>query len=92
MTMKKAAGQWMAAEMWKEPVMLHLNLCEEDYLTINGNIVIEVSAVSGKYANLSIDAPKDIPILRGKVLERSGGKRPACLDEKPRKKPTFSNG
>jgi len=72
--------------------MLHLNLCEDDYLTINGNIVVKVSAISGKYANLAIDAPKEIPILRGRVLERSGGQRPACVDAQPRKQQPFSTG
>jgi len=66
--------------------MLNLNLCEQEYLTINGNIVIKVRAVGGRYTSLSIDAPKEIPILRGKVLERGGGTRPACVDAPPRKK------
>ena len=66
--------------------MLHLNLGQEEYLTINGNIVIKLRAVEGKHAYLSIDAPREIPVVRGKVLERSGGKRPSCVDEvSPRK-------
>jgi len=66
--------------------MLNLNLCQEDYITINGNIVIKLRSVEGRYAALSIDAPREIPILRGKVLERGGGQRPACVDAPPRKK------
>ena len=59
--------------------MLNLSLLPEEYLTINGNIVVQVSRVSGDRAYLSIDAPREVPIVRGTVLEREGGERPACL-------------
>jgi len=60
--------------------MLHLNLAEEEYLTINGNITVKVRAVEGKRACLSIDAPREVPVVRGALLERTGGKRPPCVD------------
>ncbi len=70
--------------------MLHLNLCQEEYFTINGNITIKVRAVEGKRAYLSIDAPREVPIVRGTLLERGGEKRPACVDAVPprKKRPT----
>ncbi len=64
--------------------MLHLYLRQEEYFTINGNITVEVRAVSGKRACLVIYAFREIPIVRGAVLERGGGKRPACLDARPK--------
>lgn len=60
--------------------MLHLHLRQDEYFVINSNITIEVKAVSGKQVHLVVDAPREIPIVRGAVLERSGGKRPECLD------------
>ena len=59
--------------------MLKLTLVPEEYLTINGNIVLQVTRVAGGRVNLAIDAARDVPIVRGKVLERDGEARPACL-------------
>jgi len=59
--------------------MLKLAMHTEDYLTIGNDIVIRLSEINGKRADIVIDAPKSIPIIRGKVLERAGGKRPKCL-------------
>ncbi len=59
--------------------MLKLSMLPEEYLTVNDNIVVQVTRVAGGRAYLAVDAPKDIPIMRGKVLERTGGERPACL-------------
>lgn len=59
--------------------MLKLSLCPEEYLTINGDIVVQLTRVSGGRAYLSIEAHRSIPIVRGEVLEREGGARPACL-------------
>ena len=33
--------------------------------------------------------PREMPIVRGAVLERSGGQRPACLAPPPKKKPRY---
>lgn len=60
--------------------MLNLALYPEEYLTINGDIVVQLSRVAGGRAYLSIEADRSIPIVRGEVLERAGGARPACLD------------
>ena len=66
--------------------MLKLTLLPEEYLTINDSVVIQLKRVAGGRADLAIDAPREFPILRGTVLERSGGQRPGCLAPPPRKK------
>ncbi len=57
--------------------MLSLNLKDGEYLTIGQDIVIQVFTTST--IRLSIQAPKDVTILRGEVLERNGEARPDCL-------------
>jgi len=59
--------------------MLKLSLLTDEYIIINHNIVIQLSRVAGGRAYLAVDASKEIPIVRGAVLEREGGQRPACL-------------
>lgn len=59
--------------------MLKLSLLPEEYLTINGDIVVQLSRVAGGRAYLAIEADRSVPIVRGEVLERQGGERPACL-------------
>lgn len=66
--------------------MLKLSLLPEEYLTIDDSIVVQLSRVAGGRAYLGIDAARDIPIVRGEVLERQGGKRPACLQPPSGKK------
>ena len=46
---------------------------------------MQFDRLSGDRVHLIISAPKEVPILRGDVLERRGGKRPDCvLDLSPR--------
>lgn len=59
--------------------MLKLTVLPEEYITINENIVIKVERVAGGKVNLAIHADKNIPVVRGKVLERDGADRPDCL-------------
>lgn len=59
--------------------MLKLTLLPEEYLTINGGIVVQLMRVAGGRADVAIEAPRSVPIVRGAVLEREGGKRPDCL-------------
>ena len=66
--------------------MLKLSLLPDEYLVINDSIVVQLSRVAGGRADLAIDAPKSVPIVRGAVLERNGGMRPGCLAPPPRKK------
>ncbi|MDE7218996.1 MAG: carbon storage regulator [Oscillospiraceae bacterium] len=59
--------------------MLKLTLLPEEYLTIGDSIVVQLIRVAGGRADLAVEAPRSVPIIRGAVLERSGGQRPACL-------------
>ena len=63
----------------KEIAMLKLSLLPEEYLTIGGSTVVQLSRVAGGRAYLSIEADRSVPIVRGELLEREGGTRPACL-------------
>ena len=64
--------------------MLCLNLNQGEYMTIGEDIVVQLYHISGDRCKLMIEAPRELTILRGEVLERNGGKRPSCLAEGPR--------
>jgi len=64
--------------------MLCLNLTPGEYMTIGDNVVVQLDRVSGDRCKLLIDAPREVSVLRGEVLERSGGERPSCVVEGPR--------
>lgn len=68
--------------------MLKLTLLPDEYLTVGNNIVVQLLRVSGGRADVAIEAPRAVPVVRGAVLERQGGKRPACL-EPPKKKARY---
>lgn len=55
--------------------MLQLSLRPGEYLTIHGDIVVQLAQLSGSRAFLRVEADRSIPIVRGKVLERSGAPR-----------------
>ena len=57
-------------------------------MTINDNIVVQVFKESGPGFRMSIKAPREIPIVRGKVHEREGGQRPEGLQSKRHKSPS----
>ena len=59
--------------------MLCLNLNQGEYLTIGEDVVVQLDSISGDRCKLVINAPKEIAVLRGKVLERNGGQRPECV-------------
>ena len=63
--------------------MLQLSLRPGEYLTIHGDIVVQLAQLSGSRAFLRVEADRSIPIVRGKVLERSGAPRPECLASLP---------
>ena len=65
--------------------MLKLTLLPDEYVTI-GDIVVQLVRVAGGRADIAIDAPRTVPIVRGAVLERNGGQRPACLAPPPKKR------
>lgn len=59
--------------------MLCITMRKGDYFTIGEDIVIQFDHLSNERVHLTINAPRDVPIVRGDVLERSGGARPGCV-------------
>lgn len=64
--------------------MLSLTISPGDYVTIGDNIVLQFDHMTGGRCDLVIQAPRELLILRGEVLERSGAKRPDCVFETSR--------
>ena len=52
--------------------MLSLQLKSGDYLTIGDDIAVQIFQQSGSAFSVAVKAPREIPILRGEVLEREG--------------------
>ena len=65
--------------------MLSLQLKTGDYMTIGEDVVVQLDRISGDRCKLMIQAPRDMTILRGEVLERTGGERPDCIVDGPRR-------
>ena len=57
--------------------MLSLQLKDGEYLTIGEDIVIQV--FTNSTIKMAIQAPREVPIVRGEVLERNGDRRPDCV-------------
>lgn len=71
--------------------MLRLNVKRGEYITIGDNTVVQVLPDGGQ-ATLLIDAPREVPIWRGTLLEEQGVERPKVLDrEIPPKREKKSN-
>jgi len=71
--------------------MLCLTLLPGEYLTIGDDVVVQVDRMVGDHCKLVVHAPREIPILRGEVLERNGGERPSCVFDSTRwRKPEIS--
>ena len=64
--------------------MLCLALAQGEYLTIGSNVVVQLDRMAGDRCKLMIQAPREIHVIRGKVLEREGGERPDCVVDGPR--------
>lgn len=64
--------------------MLCLGLNQGEYLTIGSDVVVQLDRITGDRCKLVIKAPREVPVVRGKVLERKGGERPDCVFEAPR--------
>ncbi len=62
--------------------MLCLQLLPGEYVTIGDDVVLQYDCTSGERCKLVISAPREVPVLRGAVRERNGGKRPDCVFEK----------
>lgn len=50
--------------------MLCITMRKGDYFKIGGDITIRFDHLNSERVHLSIDAPREVPIVRGKVLER----------------------
>ena len=59
--------------------MLLLQLKSGEYLTIGEEITIQVFRENSSRIRVAVQAPKDMNILRGEVLERNGTERPGGL-------------
>ena len=57
--------------------MLSLNLKDGEYLTIGEDIVIQV--FTNSTIRVAVQAPREMTVLRGAVLERNGKGRPDCV-------------
>lgn len=66
--------------------MLSLQLRTGDYMTIGADVVVQLNDISGDRCRLMVDAPREVPILRGELLERGGGERPECVLEMSRRR------
>ncbi|MCI9332890.1 MAG: carbon storage regulator [Oscillibacter sp.] len=63
--------------------MLRISMKPGEYFTVGGSTVVQFDRLRGDRAHLIINAPREVPILRGAVLEREGGKRPDCVVDTP---------
>lgn len=64
--------------------MLSLGRTPGQYIVIGDNIVVSVVSVDGDL-RLAIDAPKDVPIVRGEVYEQTRS-APLCVKRMAGKK------
>lgn len=62
--------------------MLRISMKVGQYFTVGSDTVVQFDRLSGERVHLTINAPREVPILRGEVLERNGGQRPACVLER----------
>ena len=68
--------------------MLMLQLRTGEYVTIGDNVVLQINEISGGRCKLMIEAPREIPVVRGELLERAGQERPGCVFETRRRQRT----
>ncbi len=67
--------------------MLSLQLKSGEYFTIGDNITVQVLKRSSSLVRVIVEAPREIPVLRGAVHERTE-ERPEWLRKKPPKSPS----
>lgn len=61
--------------------MLCISMKVGEYFTVGDNTVVQFDDLVGERARMMVTAPREVPILRGELVERSG-KRPDCVLEK----------
>ncbi len=66
--------------------MLSVQLKSGEYLTIGDDIVVQVFQ-TGTTFRVAVQAPRELPIVRGEVHERTGD-RPDCIHERLSKSPS----
>lgn len=71
--------------------MLSLNVKRGEYITIGENTVVQVLP-DGNQATLLIDAPREVPVWRGTLLEEQGVERPKVLDRELPKRSARKKG
>jgi len=64
--------------------MLSLQLKSGEYLTIGSDIAVQVFEQSGSSFRVSVKAPREVPILRGEVLERSEARPDGLHNKRPK--------
>lgn len=64
--------------------MLFLQLKAGEYMTIGGKVIVQLNDVSGNRCKLMVEAPREVPVIRGELLERAGAERPECVMETAR--------
>ena len=64
--------------------MLSLLLKSGEYLTIGADIVVQIVEKSGGAFQVSIRAPREIPIVRGELLDRAGQRPEGFYQSKPK--------
>lgn len=50
--------------------MLIISRKSEETLVINGNVVVHILNIATNRVKIGIDAPKEVPVLRGELLDR----------------------
>ncbi len=66
--------------------MLFLQLKTGEYMTIGGDVIVQLNDVSGNRCKLMVEAPREVPVMRGELLERAGAERPECVMETARQR------
>lgn len=63
--------------------MLSLQLKSSEYLTIGDNIAVQIFEQSGSSFRVAVKAPREIPVLRGEVHERTGMRPDGLRSKRP---------
>lgn len=60
--------------------MLVISRKKDERVHIGDNFIIEIRRVAGNRVTLAIEAPKDVAIFRGELLDAAGEPRPRSDD------------
>ena len=64
--------------------MLCIGMRAGEYVKIGEDVVVQCEETSGTVSRMLFSAPREIPIVRGKVLEATGESRPDCVVNGPK--------